>query len=156
FIEQKPLGFSRRIPQPNAEKVIEAYVTGLEHIYQKNKVSGAAFSERTLTVLLCKYLSLVDPPYVDWRNPNGAVWTSIVYDYDGEILPADEARSQRNLFSLGNVAKVTYDDLVRTVAAFRVANESLRDREAECRECAYNPYCGVSPVVEAARDSRGS
>jgi hypothetical protein len=30
-------------------------------------------------------------------------------------------------------------------------NLSLRDRDPTCRECAYNPYCGVLPVLDFAR-----
>jgi radical SAM protein with 4Fe4S-binding SPASM domain len=89
--------------------------------------------------------------FVDWRNPCGDFGSAITYDYDGEILPSDEARSLRHKFSLGNVKNVTYSDLIHCRDTFLTMNLSLRDRDTECRECAFNPYCGVLPVLDYAR-----
>jgi len=102
-------------------------------------------------VVLAKILGESDTGFVDWRNPCGDISGAIIYDYDGEILPVDEARSMRDVFALGNVRSVTYEELMRGKDTFRTMNLSLRDRDATCRECAYNPYCGVNPVLEYAR-----
>lgn len=130
---------------------INYYIKVLDYIYEKNKTLKEAYRERLVQVALMKILSPTDVPFVDWRNPVGYVSNSIVYDYDGEILPVDEARSLRQVFSLGNVRNTSYDELIRNKETFKTVNLSLRDRDAECRECAYNPYCGVSPVLHYAK-----
>jgi radical SAM protein with 4Fe4S-binding SPASM domain len=130
---------------------LQHYLRGLDHIFEKNRSLGLGFSERMLPVAMMKILGDSDVGFVDWRNPCGDVSGAITYDYDGEILPADEARSVRSEFSLGNVSGTTYDALVRRKETFRTMNLSLRDRDAVCRECAYNPFCGVMPVLDYAR-----
>ena len=152
LIRMKPLGFARRAKLTfGIERFMEAYLAGLEHILARNAQSGRAFRERMIPVALAKILGEADTSFVDWRNPCGDVSGSLVYDYDGEILPTDEARSMREEFGLGRVQDMTYDALIRRKETFRTMNLSLRDRDAACRECAYNPYCGVMPVLEYAR-----
>ncbi|MCP3102944.1 4Fe-4S cluster-binding domain-containing protein [Myxococcus sp. K15C18031901] len=130
---------------------LKHYLAALDYIYEKNQRLGENYSERTLRVLMAKIISKTDVGYVDWSNPCGDFSGSIVYDYDGEIVPSDEARSLRHVFGLGNVRNVTYAGLVEDRNTFRTMNLSLRDRDAACRECAYNPYCGVVPVLDYAR-----
>ena len=127
------------------------YLAALDHIVEKNRTRERAFVERMVPVVLTKIMSASDVGFVDWRNPCGDVTGAIVYDFDGELLPADEARSLRDEFSLGNVHTTSYDQLVRAASTFRTTNLSIRDREPACRECAYNPYCGVMPVLDFAR-----
>lgn len=130
---------------------LDHYIAALDYIYDKNRRLNENFAERHLRVLVAKVISKSDIGYVDWRNPNGDFSGAITYDYDGMILPSDEARSLRPAFELGNVRDVTYDGLVRDRETFRSMNLSLRDRDPECRECAFNPYCGVLPVLDYAR-----
>jgi radical SAM protein with 4Fe4S-binding SPASM domain len=137
--------------QFDAKEFITSYVHALDYMYEKNKSAARPYSERMIRLALLKIFCDVDVPYVDWRNPIGYVNGGLVYDYDGEILPADEARSMRGVFTLGNVTKLSYDALIRRKETFNVVNLSLRDRDPACRECAYNPYCGVSPVLHYAR-----
>lgn len=137
--------------QFDVHEFLKYYFEALEYIYEKNKTLKEPFKERLIQVALTKILSPSDAPYIDWRNPIGYVSHSIVYDYDGEILPVDEARSLRDVFTLGNVRDTSYEQLIRQRETFRTVNLSLRDRDAECRECAYNPYCGVSPVLHYAK-----
>jgi radical SAM protein with 4Fe4S-binding SPASM domain len=76
---------------------------------------------------------------------------SLTFDADGAILPNDDARSLAAEFSLGNVRDLDYDTLVRRRETFRTMNLSLRDRDPACRECSYNPFCGVQPILDFAR-----
>src|SRR5439155_22146376 len=90
------------------------------------KTSGRAFQEYMVPVVLAKILGESDTGFVDWRNPCGDISGAIIYDYDGEILPVDEARSMRDVFALGNVRSVTYEELMRGKDTFRTMNLSLR------------------------------
>lgn len=127
------------------------YLAALDHMLAKNKQGGPVYAERMVRVVLAKLLCESDVGFVDWRNPTGDVGCVLTYDYDGEILPSDEARSLREEFTLGNVRDTTWDDLVQRESTFRTMNLSLRDRDPTCRECAYNPYCGVAPILDFAR-----
>lgn len=152
ILKLKHLGNAVRDNLPfDIREFLAHYIAALDYIYEKAQRTGEAYSERHLRVLVAKVLSDSDVGYVDWRNPNGDFGCAITYDHDGEILPSDEARSLRHEFGLGNVLDKTYDELIRQRATFRSMNLSLRDRDAECRECAFNPYCGVLPVLDYAR-----
>lgn len=152
LIRAKPLGSAARNKiGSSSDRLIPAYIDALDYILKLNCVEGAVFVERMVRVALLKVLTNKNVGFADWRNPCGDVLQAITYDIDGEMLPADEARSNRVMFSLGNVRGRSYQDLLDDNSAFGTVNLSIRDREPECRECAYNPYCGVNPVVEYAR-----
>jgi radical SAM protein with 4Fe4S-binding SPASM domain len=127
------------------------YLDAVDYLYEKNRTAEKPFSERLVRVALMKILAADDVGYVDWRNPSGDFSGSVTYDHDGTILPSDESRSLRPAFELGNVARDSYDDVIRREKTFEAMNLSLRDRDSECRECSWNPYCGVLPVLEYAR-----
>lgn len=135
------LGFDMR-------EYLKYYLDALDYLYEKNRPLQQVYAERSLRVVLCKIMCDMDLGFVDWRNPIGDVSGALTYDYDGEILPSDEARSLRHEFSIGNVMNLTYDQMIRRKETFRTMNLSLRDRDSECRECAYNPFCGIPPVLE--------
>jgi uncharacterized protein len=135
----------------NMKQYIPHYVDLLDYIYEKNSSSDKSYSERLVRIALMKILGHTNPLFVDWRNPIGYLSNCIVYDTDGELLPVDEARSLRDVFSLGNVHDMTYDDLIRRRSSFVTLNRSIRDQNTICRECTYNPYCGVSPVLHYSK-----
>lgn len=152
ILHLKNLGNAVRNNLPfDIHEFIKCYIDALDHIYEKNKTLKEPYRERVVELALIKILSDSDVAFVDWRNPVGYVSGGLVYDYDGEILPVDEARSLRGVFTLGNVKDTSYDELIRKKETFKTVNLSLRDRDPACRECAYNPYCGVSPVLHYAR-----
>ena len=151
IIRLKNMGNARRGGlQFDIHQFLDHYIAGLDYIVEKNRAERV-FRERMIPVVLAKIYGDSDVNFVDWRNPCGDVSGAITYDFDGELLPADEARSLRSEFGLGNVRGLTYRDFVSRREPFRTMNLSLRDRDAACRECAYNPFCGVMPVVEFAR-----
>jgi radical SAM protein with 4Fe4S-binding SPASM domain len=152
LLRAKPLGNAVRTGITfGGPPLISAYIKALDHILARNKKSGQSFVERMVQVALLKLLGRQNVGFVDWRNPCGDVIQAITYDVDGEILPADEARSNRSVFGLGNVRDRTFSEVMADERSYHTANLSLRDAHAACRECAYNPFCGVNPVVEFAR-----
>ncbi len=153
IIRLKPLGNARKsnLTMPIGD-FVNCYLQGLDHILAKNNTPGrTVFVERTLPVIMAKILGRTDVAFVDWKNPCGDVTGALTYDVDGEILPADEARSMRDKLSLGNVMQTGYNEFMQRTQSFFTTNLSLRDRDSVCRECTYNPFCGVSPVLDFAR-----
>jgi len=127
------------------------YLGALDYLFDKSRRTGRTYSERMIRVAIAKLISDADVGFVDWRNPCGDFGSTLTYDYDGEILPSDEARSLRERFGLGNVANTTYADLASQAKSHETMTLSLRDRHPVCRECAFNPFCGVSPILDYAR-----
>jgi uncharacterized protein len=156
LIHLKNLGNARGKVDFSMREFIPYYLDLLEYLYSKNLDPSPTvwYSERVVRVALTKILSSSNPLFVDWRNPIGYLSNCVVYDTDGEILPVDEARSLRENFSVGNVRNTSYDDLIRKRSNFHTLNLSIRDRDSVCRECTYNPYCGVSPVLHFAKTGR--
>lgn len=154
LIHLKNLGNARGRVNFDIRKFVPHYFDLLDHIYDKNKSSENCYTERIAKIALEKILYPSNPLFVDWRNPIGYFSNCVIYDYDGEILPVDEARSLRDVFSLGNVRNTTYDELIRKRSSFDTLNLSIRDRDSVCRECTYNPYCGVSPVLHYSKTGK--
>lgn len=151
----KNLGNARGSVRFDMAQFMPYYFDLLDHIYCKNKSSKEPYyTERMVKFALAKILAPSNPLFVDWRNPIGYFSNCVIYDYDGEILPVDEARSLKSRFSLGNVRDTTYDELVRKPSTFETVNLSIRDRDGVCRECSYNPYCGVSPVLNYSKTGK--
>jgi uncharacterized protein len=152
IVRLKNMGNARRnVLRFDVTEFLKYYIEGLDYIVARNCASGRTFRERMIPVVLAKVFGQSDVGFVDWRNPCGDISGAITYDYDGEILPADEARSLRDEFGLGNVCGIRYRDFLSEKRTFRTMNLSLRDREPQCRECAYNPFCGVMPVISFAK-----
>jgi radical SAM protein with 4Fe4S-binding SPASM domain len=155
LIHLKNLGNARGKVRFDMRSFVPHYFKLLDHIYDKNRRSPDSwYSERIAKLALQKILLPSNPLFVDWRNPIGYFSNCIIYDTDGEILPVDEARSLKEIFSLGNVRTATYDELIRKRSSFDIINLSIRDRDSVCRECTYNPYCGVSPVLHYAKTGK--
>jgi radical SAM protein with 4Fe4S-binding SPASM domain len=150
-IRLKNLGNAVGNVQLDIRQFVARYLDMLDYVCEKNRTSHVGYSERLAATALRKIVGRSNPPFIDWRNPIGYVSNCIVYDSDGELLPVDEARSLRNVFSLGNVRDLTYDEFIRRRSTFLTVNLSIRDREPICRECTFNPYCGVSPVLNYSR-----
>ncbi len=112
---------------------------------------GTEIIERGAALFLARMLTDEDHGYVDLRSPCGAGIGQVAYDHTGLIYPCDEARMVArmgdDLFELGDVTRCSMADVVghETVRAIGVA--SCIEALPGCQDCAYQPYCGVCPVV---------
>lgn len=91
--------------------------------------------------------------HVDLRNPNHLGHDYIVIDHDGRVYPTDEARMVTRSgiidLAIGHVS-TGWDTPER--AALDAANTNSLD--ADCRRCAYQPYCGRDIIDDIARYGR--
>ena len=112
---------------------------------------GTEIIERGAALFLARMLTDDDHGYVDLRSPCGAGIGQVAYDHTGRIFPCDEARMVSrmgdDLFELGHVSSCSMADVLShpTVRAIGVA--SCIEALPGCQDCAYQPYCGVCPVV---------
>ena len=63
----------------------------LNYIIELNK-SGTNFIECYTTLFLSRILTPFSTGFVDLQSPSGAGISGVIYNYDGKIYPADEAR----------------------------------------------------------------
>ena len=133
----------------SVDKFLEFFKTTLDYIIQLN-LSGINFREEYSSIILRKILSPFSVGFTDLESPNGVINAVLVYNYDGNVYPSDEARmlseSGDVSLRLGNVHTDTYENIVQGEQAQNLslfwANESL----AGCSECPYMIYCGADPI----------
>ena len=132
-----------------SEEYLDFYAQALDYILELNK-QGVEICEGTASTFLMKMLTPDDPNFVDIRSPCGAGTGQVAYNYDGNIFTCDEGRMVAamgsDLFSIGQVAETSYEEMIQhpTVKALAVA--SLQDTLPSCDTCWNKPFCGVCPM----------
>ena len=134
----------------SAEEFIVFWRKSLDYILELNK-RGVRIIERITEVILQKIITGIDPNYFEMRNPCGMILGQIAYNYDGKIYTCDEGKGN-DLFEIGDVRKDRLRDILarnKTKALLKMSyNENLI-----CNSCAYQPYCGICPVLAHAEQN---
>lgn len=120
-----------------------AYEDGLD--YMKELMDKKVFViEAALLTALRKVFEGQNLGNVDRRNPCGLVYGVLSYDVDGKIHACHGGLRQKE-FLLGTVDD-PWDDIVMSRKAAEIASSSVLEQHAECRACAYLPYCAPCPA----------
>lgn len=131
------------------QEYIKFYLNALDYIIDMN-LNGTYFREDYATLLLRRILTPYATGYVDLQSPSGAGINALVFYYNGEIYPADEARMLAEMgdknFLLGNVNDNTYEDIINNPKLQIIIQDSCAESLTNCSECAYLPYCGCDPL----------
>lgn len=151
-----PYGFAVRSSRRTGyapTQFLAFYRRALDHILAVNR-GGYALEEGTAALLLSQLTTPFGHGYVDLRSPTGAGFGAVVYDYDGQVYPADEARmlaamGDRSL-ALGTVQQSVFDWLTSPAMA-RLAEAGVAEALPGCADCAFVPWCGADPVDHYAR-----
>lgn len=129
-----------------AEKFVEMYKRGLEYIIALNK-KGIRFQEFYTALLMRRIASSFPTGFVDLQSPSGAGISAAIYDYDGNVYPADEARMLARMgdakFRMGNVFENSYQEIFCGDVLKTIVKESCIETVPCCSSCAYRVYCGV-------------
>lgn len=149
-----PYGFARKtrrtLGYPMAE-FLAFYSHALDHILELDR-SGVAFEETTAAILLRHILTPFHSGYMDLRSPSGAGLGVLVYNYDGCVYPADEARMAAETgdgrFALGHVSQ-PLQALLKSPAMQWLMTGAVAEDLPGCSTCAFVPYCGADPVHHA-------
>ncbi len=147
-----PYGFAKqykdRIAYP-IEEFFENYKEGLNYIIELNK-RGIFFMEGFATLLLRRMLTPFATGFVDLQSPAGVGISGAIYDYDGNVYVADEARMMARFknyyFKLGNVHSETHQQMFNGPLLHEILNNSCTECLPGCATCVYQPYCGADPV----------
>ena len=151
-----PYGFAKKTKVRNGYTIpdfLRFYDVALDHILSVNR-GGYTMEETYASLLLSQLLTPFSHGYVDLRSPTGAGLGAVVYDYDGQVYPSDEARMLAAMgdhtFSMGRV-----DQPVATWLASPAMQALMTAGVAEslptCSDCAYVPLCGADPIDHYAR-----
>lgn len=150
-----PYGFAlktrRAIGYP-MEAFVRFYAHALDYLLALNR-TGEAMVETYASILLRHIFTPFGSGYVDLRSPAGAGLGVLVYNYDGLVYPADEARMAAQTgdgrFALGSVHE-RFEDLMGSPAMRWLASGAVAEILPGCSDCAFVPFCGADPVYHAA------
>ena len=124
------------------------YRTGLDYIIQLNQ-QGIFFTEYYTALILQKMLTPYGTGYVNLQSPAGIGIAGIVFNYNGEVYPSDEARMKAEMgdkvFCMGNLLTDTYEHMMLSPALISPLEDSIAESVPMCEECAFLPYCGSDP-----------
>jgi len=128
------------------EQYFEMYKRGLEYIIKLNK-KGRPFVEYYTALLLRRILTPYATGFVDLQSPSGAGISGVIYDYTGDVYPADEARMLARMgdcrFRMGNVFKNDFREIFLSDVLRNIVRGSCVETIPGCSSCVYRTYCGV-------------
>lgn len=128
---------------------IQEYINALNYIIKIN-LKGINFAESFATLLLSRILTPFATGFVDLQSPSGAGISGVIYNYDGEIYPADEGRMLAKMgdkyFCMGNVNTTDYKTAFNGKVIRDIVANSCVEILPICSECAYQQYCGADPI----------
>jgi len=124
------------------------YREGLDYIIDLNR-RGFPFVEHYTALILRKMLTPYGTGYVNLQSPAGIGIGGIVFNYNGEVYPSDEARMKAEMgdkvFLMGNLLADSYEQIMLSPALLTPLQESIAESVPMCEECAFLPYCGSDP-----------
>lgn len=127
---------------------LDFYRQGLDYILDLNK-RGTFLVEYYTALILRKMLTPYGTGYVNLQSPAGIGIAGIVFNYNGEVYPSDEARMKaemgNKIFKMGNLLTDDYQQIMLSPALLDPLEESISEAVPMCEECAFLPYCGADP-----------
>ena len=128
---------------------ISKYKDALNFIINKN-ISGVYFEESYASLLLQRILTPFSTGFVDLQSPSGAGISGVIYYYNGDVYPADEARMLatrgNKKFLMGNVYNNTFHEIFYGKVIKELVYKSCVEAMPGCSNCAFNIYCGADPI----------
>ncbi len=131
------------------EEFFRFYTAVLDYILEINR-RGRTFAENYAGLVLRKMLTPWSVGFVDLQSPAAAGIGAVLYNYDGNVYPSDEARMLAEMedfsFRLGNVLEDDYAAIFLGETMQTLASAGCNESLAGCAECVYRVYCGADPV----------
>ncbi len=132
----------------STEEFISAYKDALQYIIELNK-KGIDFVECYTALFLTRILTPFSTGFVDLQSPSGAGLSGVIYNYDGKVYPADEARMLARMgdyyFCLGTVDE-KFSGIFNGQVMHSIVRNSCVEAMPVCSECVYQQYCGADVI----------
>jgi len=133
----------------SALEFVDFYKKILEYIINLNQ-QGTYIEESFTSLLLTRILTPFSTGFVDLQFPAGTGISGVIYDYDGNVYHADEARMLAQMedsrFCIGNVHNNTYKELFYNNILQEIIKSTCAESLPGCSDCAFQMYCGIDPV----------
>jgi uncharacterized protein len=146
-----PYGFAIKtkcIDGYTTQEWLEFYKRGLDYIIELNR-KGLFFVEHFAALILRKMLTPYDTGFVNLQSPAGLGIAAIVFNYNGEVYPSDEARMKAEMgdrtFRMGHLLINSYEEMMLSPAFLSIIEDTVAETVPMCEECAFLPYCGSDP-----------
>lgn len=127
----------------------QRYEEALDYIIELN-LKGTRFVEFFATILLSRILTPFSTGFVDLQSPSGAGISGVIYDYNGDVYPADEGRMLARMgdrrFFMGNIFTDRYDAIFGGPVLQEIVVKSCVEAMPGCASCMFRTYCGSDPV----------
>lgn len=128
---------------------VQRYEEALDYIIELN-LKGIPFVEYFATLFLSRILTPFSTGFVDLQSPSGAGISGAIYDYNGDIYPADEARMLARMgdkrFLMGNIFHDDYKTIFGGPVIRELVSKSCVETMPGCSSCVYRTYCGADPI----------
>jgi His-Xaa-Ser system radical SAM maturase HxsB len=128
---------------------VEAYKEALLYIVDLN-LAGIPLAEGYASILLNRILTPFATAFVDLQSPTGAGIGGVIYDYNGDVYPCDEARMLAKMgdrrFYMGNVNRDSYLDIFTSGVLRELVEVSCVETLPGCHSCVFQTFCGSDPV----------
>jgi uncharacterized protein len=136
---------------------IDAYKEAISYLIEIN-LAGYHLEEIYTSILLSRILTPFSTGFVDLQSPTGAGISGAIYDYNGDVYPADEARMLAKMgdrkFYMGNVNKDSYLKIFGSKVLQELIKVSCVETIPGCHSCALQIYCGSDPIRNYALQGR--
>ncbi|HOL87396.1 MAG TPA: His-Xaa-Ser system radical SAM maturase HxsB [Bacillota bacterium] len=133
----------------DTDSFLKYYKDTLSYIIKLN-LEGIYFVEYYTMLLLSRILTPFSTGFVDLQSPSGIGISGVVYDYNGDVFPSDEARMLARtgdyFFKLGNVYKNSYTEIFYGEKLKELIKTTIIEGTPGCSICVYQAYCGTDPV----------
>jgi His-Xaa-Ser system radical SAM maturase HxsB len=124
------------------------YEKALEHVLDWN-AKGVAIREVYASIILNKILGTFDAGYVDLQPPSDTGRGVLVFNYDGNVYPSDEARmlaeTGDSSFRMGCIGD-SIESLLSSEAHQGMCRAVSDEYLTGCADCAYRTFCGPNAV----------
>ena len=131
------------------EHYLENYKKCVDYLINLN-LQGQMFVEFYTALLLSRILTPFSTGFVDLQSPSGAGISGAIYDHNGDVYPADEARMLSRMgdgrFLMGNVLKDSYLEIFQGKVISEIVEQSCVECLPGCASCVYQSYCGADPI----------
>lgn len=131
-----------------SDEWLKFYYEGLDYIIDLNK-KGVFFAEHYTTLMLQQMLTPYGTGFVNLQSPAGFGIAGIIFNYNGEVYPSDEARMKAEMgdkvFRMGNLLSNSYEEMMLSPALLSPLEDTVAESVPMCEECAFLPYCGSDP-----------
>lgn len=135
--------------QYSMDRFVDAYCEAINYLIELN-MNGTFFVEYFAQLILTRILTPFSTGFMDLQSPAGTGILGVIYNYNGDVFPSDEARMLAEMgdshFRLGNVQQNNFYEIFAGEKLKSIIHNSCVEIIPGCHSCALQRYCGSDPI----------